>query len=154
MSKVDANVTVPHYVVADVEVSQTIVEDTLTFKVGWIIEILSITTVDKNGEPQLDFEKREALYFELVVQNIAFVSKNVTLTVVAYDEKETPIGTANSKLKIDPGWSELNTLFSIQIPRWSHVGAAEAFACALTDWAWENGTPYCPEATTIMVIYA
>ena len=141
-------------VVANVEVSQTIAEDTLTFRVGWIIEILSIETVNESGEPRVDFKKGEAIYFKLVVQNIAFVPKNVTLTVVAYDETETPIGLAYLKLKIDPGWSELNTLFSVLIPRWSFVGSSEAFACALTDWAWANGISYCPEATTVFIIYA
>ena len=141
-------------VVANVEVVQTIAEDTITFRVGWIIEILSIETVNKYGELQTDFRKREAIYFKLVVQNIAFVSKNVTIAVVAYDEKETPIGLADLQLKIDPGWSELNTVFSILIPSWSLVGSAEAHASALTDWAWANGIPYCPEAIAGFMVYS
>jgi len=140
-------------VVATVEVAEAVAEDTLTFKVGWIIEILSIETVNEIGEPQIDFTKGEAIYFKLVVQNIAFVPKNVTLTTVAYDERDTPIGLACLELKIDPGWSELNTLFNVLIPQWSFTGSAEAFACALNDWAWENGIPYCPEAVTVFMIY-
>jgi len=141
-------------VVANVEVASIIAEDTMTFRVGWIIEILSIETVNKYGEPQTDFSKGESMYFKLVVQNIAFVSKNVTIAAAVYDQKETPIGIADLQLKIDPGWSELDTVFSILVPGWSFVGSAEAFASALTDWAWANGLPYCPEATTGFMVYS
>jgi len=141
-------------VVANVEVSQTIAEDTLTFKVGWIIEILRVETTDKDGNPQVDFKKGEDIHFKLVVQNIALVAKNATLTIVVHDETKTPIGEADSKLEIAPGWSELNLLFNLQVPRWSAVGSAEGFACAFTNWIWENGTAYCPEATTSLVIHA
>lgn len=141
-------------VVANVEVSQTIAEDTLTFKVGWIIEILRVETTDKDGNPQVDFRKGEDIHFKLIVQNIAFLPKNVTMTVVVYDETKTPIGVGDSQLEIAPGWSELNLLFNLQVPKWSAVGSAEGFACAFTNWIWENGTAYCPEATTSLVIYA
>jgi len=141
-------------VVADVEVSQTIAEDTLTFKVGWIIEILRVETTDKDGNPQLAFREGENVYFKLTVQNIAFVAKNATLTIVLYDETKTPIGEADSKLKIDPDWSELDLLFNLQVPKWSVVGSASVFACAFTNWMWENGTAYCPEATASLIIYA
>ena len=140
--------------VADVEVSQTIAEDTLTFKVGWIIEILRVETTDKDGNPQLAFREGENVYFKLTVQNIAFVAKNATLTIVLHDEIKTPIGVAYSQLKIDPGWSELDLLFNLQVPKWSVVGSAEVFACAFTNWMWQGGTAYCPEATASLIIYA
>jgi parallel beta-helix repeat protein len=139
-------------VVANVEVSQTIAEDTLTFKVGWIIEILKVETTDKNGNPQIAFRKGEEIYFNLIVQNIAFLPKNATLTIVVYDETETPIGVGDSQLEIASGWSELNLLFTLQIPRWSAIGSAKGFACAFTNWLWENGTAYCPEVTASLVI--
>ena len=153
--RLPVNATFGEYtVVARAEVVEKIAEDTLTFKVGWIIEILGIETIDKNGDPRVNFRKGENIYFKLTVQNIAFVSKNVTLTVVVYDETKTPIGVADSQLKIDPGWSELDLLFSVSVPRWSAVGSADAFAGALTNWTWENGTPYCPEATVTFLIHA
>jgi len=141
-------------VVANVEVTQTIAEDTMTFKVGWIIEVLRVETTDKDGNPQVDFREGEDIHFKLIVQNIAFISKNATLTVVVYDETRTPIGVGDSQLEIAPGWFELNLLFNLRVPKWSAVGVAEGFACAFTNWIWENGTAYCPEATTSLAIYA
>jgi parallel beta-helix repeat protein len=141
-------------VLASVEVSGNIVQDTLTFKVGWIVEIMSIETVDSYGNPSNAFRKGETVHFSIILENIAFTSKNVTLTMVIYDEKETPIGVADIQLRVDPGWMELPLIISIDIPGWSVVGTAQAFSNAYTDFLWMNGTPYCPEKSASILIYS
>ncbi len=138
--------------IATVEVAGHTANDTMPFKVGWIIEILNIETVDQFGVPKTYFKKGEHIYFNVVVQNIAHVSKNVTLTIVAQDECMDPIGTASTQLIVDPGWYELDFLFEICIPSWSYVGTAMVYGNALTNWTWEEGTPYCPECTAGFII--
>jgi len=138
--------------IATVEVAGRVAKDTMPFKVGWIIEILSIETVDQFGAPKTDFKKGEHLYINVIVQNIAFVSKNVTLTIVAQDECLEPIGTAGIQLKVDPGLHKFSFLFDLIIPSWSLVGSAMAYGGALTNWTWENGIPYCPEAPASFII--
>jgi len=139
-------------VTSSVEVSGRIATDTLTFQVGWVIEIIRVETVDQYGNPKSAFSKGEYVYFSIIVQNIAFIKKNVTLSITLCDETETPIGALDLNLKVDPGWFELNLVFSLVVPKWAFVGVATAYASAFTDWPWAGGRPYCPEATTGLFI--
>lgn len=139
-------------VTSSAEVAGSIATDTLSFQVGWIIEIIRVETVDQYGNPKSDFRRGEYVYFNIIVQNIAFITKNVTLSITLYDETKTPIGALDLKLKVDPGWFELNLVFSMIIPKWSYVGVATAYASAFTDWPWARGRPYCPEATAAFLI--
>jgi len=142
-----------YHVIANVEVVGNIAEDTLTFRVGWIIQILAVETLDKDGNPCVEFSKKDTIQFNLIVENIAFLSKNATLTMVIYDEKETSIGEADVQLKIDPGWSELRMIICLTIPEWSLVGSAQVFANAYTNWLNVGGVPYCPEKMAAIMIY-
>lgn len=142
-----------HLAVATVEVVGKIVNDTMPFRVGWIIELLMVETVDQDGNPKTGFEKGEHVMFNVKVQNIALSTRNVTLTVTLYDNTNTTIGVASYRVEIEPGYEELNLLFSVLIPYWSYIGSATAYANALTQWPWIGGKPYCPEISTYFIIF-
>lgn len=141
-------------VLAAVEVSEKSANDTLTFQVGWIIEIISIKTVDQYGEPKNIFAKGEQIYFSVDVKNIAFTPKNATLTVGVLDETHQVIGVAEIWVEVPPGTHEYNLIFNVEIPHWTLVGSASVHACAFTNWPWLSGVPYCPEMSTSLYITA
>ena len=141
-------------VLTTVEVSGRTANDTLTFLMGWIIEIINIETVDQYGEPKNIFAKGEQIYFSVNVKNIAFTSKNATLTVGIHDETGQTIGVADIWLEVPPGTHEYNLIFNVEIPHWTLVGSASVHACAFTNWPWLSGVPYCPEMSTSVYITA
>jgi hypothetical protein len=132
---------------AMVDIAQKRVVDTMPFKVGWIIEILSIT-------PQAaSYKKGETAEFELEIQNIAKTLKNATVTVVIYDELAVPIAVITYTWTILP---EETMLFSSElgIPMWAFVGIAYVYANAFTilPTPTNEGVPYCPEASSTFII--
>lgn len=139
-------------VFASVEVSGHIANDTLTFLVGWIIEVLKVETVDQYGAPKTIFARDEQVYFSIVAKNIAFTSRNATFTVGLLDETNQTIGVADISLAVPPGTNDYNLVFNVKIPHWTYVGKAEAHANAFTIWPWDGGVPYCPEKSTIFMI--
>ena len=141
-------------VLATVEVSEKTASDTLTFKVGWIIEIIKVETVDQYGDPKNSFTRGEHVYFNLNVKNIAFITKNVTFTVTISDECCQPIGVGALSTSVPPGTHEFNLIFNVIIPTWCLVGSASAYTCAFTDWPWNGGLPYCPDISTSFNIMA
>jgi len=128
--------------------------DTVTFKVGWIIEVTQVKTVDNYGNPKTSFTKDEHIYFNVTVQNIAFTSKEVTITIVVYDECEVPIGQVTlQNWVIGLGRTEI-FIIDLQIPKWAYVGNGTVYANAYTRLPQEGGTPYCPETSTVFLIKA
>ena len=139
-------------VYATVDIAEQTVNDTLTFKVGWIIEITEVKTVDDYGNTKTTFTKDEHIYFNVTVQNIAFTSKETTLTIVVYDEVGVPIGQVTLQdWMIGPGRTEIFVI-DLQIPSWAYVGVATVYTNAYTDTPQDGGTPYCPEAYATFMI--
>jgi len=141
-----------HVALATVEITGKMANDTMAFRVGWIVELLMVETIDQDGNPKTNFAKGEHVLFSVTLENIAFVIKNVTLTINLYDEANTIIGVANYQILIEPGYEELNLVFNVLIPYWSFVGGATARVDALTQWPWSGGRPYCPDILTYFAI--
>jgi PKD repeat protein len=140
--------------IAKGEIAEKTCNDTLTFKVGWIIEITKVETMDQYGNPKNNFTRGEQLYFNINLKNIAFTPKNVTLTVTIQDNANQPIGVANIWIEIRPDHRELKLVFNVVTPEWCVVGSAAAYACAFTNWPWLGRVPYCPEMSTSIYIKA
>ena len=139
-------------VLVTISIAEKTANDTLTFKVGWMIEIMKVETVDQYGNPKNEFTRDEHVYFNLNIKNIAFFTKNVTLTVTILDERCQPIGVGDLSTQVPPGTHEFNLIFNVIIPGWCLVGSASAYTCAFTDWPWDGGLSYCPETSTSFYI--
>jgi PKD repeat protein len=134
--------------VAVVDVAGTTVADTMPFKVGWIIEIVSVTPT--NGP----YKKGNNMFFELEITNIGKTTKTPTITLVVYDECGVPIGQV-----IITSWdiptettSPFTTTVAIAVPQWAFVGLATVYANAFTDLPMSHGVPYCPEQSATFMI--
>ena len=136
-------------VYASADVAEVQVEDTLTFKVGWIVEVLSVATIDENLQPQTIFGKGTCVGVKLVLRNIAMVSKKAMLAVIAYDELKVPFGNIIiDNLEIQPGETYIYIYCKLQIPEWVTLGMAMVNASVYTAPLTEGGVPYCPEVST------
>ena len=139
-------------VLAIVEVLGQTASDTLTFRVGWIIEIIKVETVNATGAAKTNFVKGEHICFNLTAKNIACTSKIATFTIVAYDEQGVPIGYAVlHNWVIPPGTSQF-FIIDLQIPKWAYIGVATVYANAYTNLPTTGGVPYCPEASKEFLI--
>jgi len=135
-----------------VDIAEQTGNDTLTFKVGWIVEILQIETADINGNPKTNFLKSEHIYFNVTVQNMAFTSKKATITIVVYDECRVPIGQVTLQdWTIGSGRTEIFVV-DLEIPDWAFVGLGAIYANAYTKPPQYGGTSYCPEISTVFTI--
>jgi PKD repeat protein len=139
-------------VFASVEILGQVANDTLTFRVGWIIEMLTVETTDLNGSAETIFAKGEQICFRFTAENIAFTSKVTAFTVVTYDAEGVPIGYITLVDWIMPPGTSVFFLMSVQISDWAFTGTAMTYANAYTSLPISGGVPYCPEVSTSLII--
>ena len=140
-------------VAAWVGVVEDIVKDTLTFKVGWIVEIVSIWTINENLQPQTRFAKGTCVGVAMVLRNIAMTPKKATLTLVVYDCENQPIAdTMLEDVEIELGETSLHVVCKLQIPKWALLGYAVVYANAYTAPPQLGGVSYCPEVSAGFLI--
>jgi hypothetical protein len=141
-----------YFAIATVEISGKTAYDTLTFEVGWIIELIEIKTVDQYGNAADIFARGEQIYFNLTAKNMALVSKIATFTVTIYDEHNVPIGLIIlHNCVLTPGPAK-TFLFNTKIPQWAFIGSGAAFANAYTNLPYLGGVPWYPEQSTMFLI--
>ena len=115
------------------------------------IEIISVIPCDQYGRPKNNFNKNSNAYFNITIKNNLPFSRNITLTVTAYDIDSTPLGIATLQTAI-AGESVLGFIPSILLPEWSSTGNATAYVSILTNWPKNQGYPYCPEKSASFTI--
>jgi len=125
------------FAIATVSIADQTVIDTLTFQVGWIIKITNVETLNDQLKPQTRFLRREAIMFNLTVENIALTEKSATITIDVQDATNHPIiHIQKENLVFQQGTTYLTV--SSQIPTTATIGQASVSAAAYT-WSPENG---------------
>jgi len=138
---------------AVVEIVEEKVEDTLTFKVGWIVEIVSIWTINENLQFQTRFARGTCVGVEMILRNIAMTPKKATFTLVVYDIESQPIAdTMLEDVEVEPGETSIHILCELEIPKWALYGYAMVYANAYTAPPHLGGISYCPEVSTGFLI--
>jgi hypothetical protein len=153
------------YVIATVEVAETVKNDTLGFWVWWPVEILSI-------EPkQTQYIQRKTggdpLTFTVTYRTYSMQSIPAIITATIYDELGFFIGSDYKNVTV--GWGEYKYYnytaceeppaieytwdVTIPMPTNAVVGKGKAFANAFNKFPWLGGTPYCPEVTNTIDFY-
>ena len=124
--------------VATVNIAEQVAQDTLTFRVGWILQITSITTLNYNLIPQTTFFRQDIINFNLTVENIALVDRLGTVTIEVEDASLTPIiSIAKTNLTFQPGKNQANG--SSLIPNTAAIGNATVWAAIYTAPPNQNG---------------
>jgi len=133
--------------IADVEVAQQVVVDTLTFQVGWIIKITNIATLNAMLEPQTKYVRGDVIVFNLTVENIALIPKSATIIIDVQDVASYPIiHIEMDNLVFQP--SENHVHGSSQIPATATIGEATVSAAAFTAPPNMEGVLYSPAASS------
>jgi len=140
-------------VYAVVEIAEESVQDTLTFRVGWIVNAVSLATVNADFQPQTRFSRETCVGVELGLRNIAMLPRNATLTIATYDNLSVPIGDiALSDFELEPGDTYFYFHCVLSIPAWAELGGATVRAMAFTAPLADGGVAYCPEMSTVFSI--
>jgi len=140
-------------VVGNVKIGDVTYTDTVPFRAGWIVQVVSVRTVDGNYAYQDKFLRKGYVGIELVVKNIAMTDRNATLTIAVYDS----VGVRINATEIDNFLVLANeTLvyyyYFMYIPENAFLGNATINAAAFTGPVSLGGVPYCPEVSTIFLI--
>lgn len=112
------------YAIATVDIAEIVVNDTLTFQVGWTVRIKNIATLDAELKPQTNFLRQSTIIFDLTLGNIAFTSKTGTITIDAQDVAEYPI------MILQPGENHIQASSVILLN--ARIGEAKVSAKAYT----------------------
>jgi hypothetical protein len=145
------------WIIATVELDQIVVNDTLTFQVGWLIEVDSVTAV---GAPYRKYV--DSMTFDVVVSAISEQARMGLLVVDAFDAESYPIGEGYTfsafhavRVASDPHGTVpglFTCTFSLGIPTWCKIGSGTVRAVVLTDWPGVGGTVYCPTISSLFGI--
>jgi len=138
--------------IAKVSILNQTAQDTITFLVGWIIEIIEVQTVNESGEAKTQFARGEHIFFNLTIQNIAMIRKIATFTIVIYDNCKVPIGIVVITMMLPPGESEVTVIVGIHVPKWTFIGLSTVYVNAYTKMPQLCGVPYCPEMSAMFTV--
>jgi len=144
----DASIIGVWTVKAWVEFKGRNVSDILTFRVDWIVKILSIKPVNSTGAYQGVFGIGGEMGIEVTLRNIARNFKNTTLFVGFHDELNVYFGNETENFNIEPDNRTVKVYFKLPIPKWVVPGNAVLYACAFTP----NETAYCPQMSSAFYI--
>jgi len=131
-------------ITACVDIAEVTVCDTLTFEVGWILEITSLELVDSGGAAMSSVIKGGHAYFNMTITSISMVDRSGVLTVVIYDDLGVPVGFATCNYDTAVNGTEVWN-FDIYIPTWAYRGTGTAYGNIYTAMPTVGGVPYCPE---------
>ncbi len=127
-------------------------QDTLSFKVGWIVDVVSIRTLNENHEEQIEFTMGSLMVIEVTLESIALTEKNVTFTITVLNQLNGLIHFAEIGNLILPANGILVYQYFLRIPEDALIGEAIVYICAYTSAPDLGGIPYCPEASKEFVI--
>jgi len=133
---------------AVVDIAEMTVNDTPSFLVGWIVELIKVETVDVNNVSRTAFMKNEHMRFRLTVKNIAITDNIATLTLDVYDNLSISFGhVVLVDEQLAPGVTVL-FIEDLLIPEWASLGDGVVFANAYTALPSLGGVPWCPQVST------
>ncbi len=128
--------------VATVYLAGEVVMDTLTFRVGWMIQITSAEILNIELKPQMDFKRGERIVFDFTVRDIALTAKNATVIVDVQDSANYPIIHVEEMYVFQPGENKIRVVS--EIPTTSTIGKALVSATVYTAPPKYGGVPYSP----------
>ena len=141
--------------IATTNIADKVFMDTLTFRVGWIIQVTNIETLNAQLSPQTNFFRGETLVLNLTVKNIALTGKSAVVVVDVFDVIDHPIIHeiyGGKPVVFQPGESAVQ-IFS-RIPENAVVGSATVSAVAYTALPEWGGIPYSPPFSSHFIVLA
>ena len=140
------------HAIATCSLAEVTINDTMAFRVGWLIEIVSIVP------KQTEYLKGEHMEFAVTIRYITRQTRWAVLTIVVKDELNVPIGRiiiwglsfgGVDLLGEDYFYANYTCIW---VPKWAYIGEATIHANILTHLPWYGGYAYGPEATNTVRI--
>ena len=116
-----------------------VVNDTLTFEVNYLIDIVSIKSA------QDAYTVGEHMNFTITYRSISEQVRVAYITLVVYDDLGVPIAWACvGPINVEYGeWSV--TIECLEVPKWTYVGQGKVYVNILNDLPINGGSQYCPQ---------
>ena len=109
------------------------------------ITIIDLYPSNEWGQPKENFTRGYQAYFYCNVSNDGTMTKNVTITLNAYDNDTTPLGvTSFGPWPLTPGFC-VDAVLPVLIPEWASLGNGTVYVSVFTNLPKYGGTPHCPE---------
>jgi hypothetical protein len=141
-------------IVATVDISQVVVDDTVSFTFNYLLKTTAVATLTNTNMPASSFSRDgPTMKVNVTVRNIANTPMTGKVCVTIYDEAHVPVAVAEVDLTVPAGISAA-TAQTIDLPHYSFVGQATAYVNILTQLPSLGGVPYCPEASQGFTITA
>jgi hypothetical protein len=130
-----------------VDVRKIVVNDTLPFKVGWLVDIIDVWT-DKPA-----YTPGECINITFKTSTEAMMMYNVTFTIVIYDDLGVPVGFymfVSEFGGVEEWCGNVTDTYWVEIclPKWAFLGQLTIYVSALHALPSEGGHAYCPTRTT------
>ena len=139
--------------IADTAIGGQNFQDTLAFRVDWVVKLLSIRTIDENLNYRTTFGKKGDIGLEITLRSIAMTTKKAALAVAIKDEV---LQIVNSSLIRDfyvmPNEKPIHLYCKLHLPDWTRVGVANVSVSAFTAPVNESGVAYCPSISTEFIV--
>ena len=130
---------------ARIEVDGATYGDSLSFKVDWLIELISVRTLDGNFSEKNFFSNGGFIGFEIILRNNAMTKRAAILRITVFDELHVVVNTSriDDDLIIPPNKRIQYIFGNLYIPKFAVPGNA-TITVAATD---ENLISYCPQVS-------
>jgi hypothetical protein len=140
------------HAIGTVDIADVPTTDHMDFRVGWIVRIKSITTLNDHFEPQTSFLRRSPVIFNITAESIACIPKSGTIVINVKDSMNYPIMFMElDGLTFPVGESYFQA--SSVIPDSARIGEAQVLTAPYTDSIPNGGMLYSPAvATTFQII--
>lgn len=140
------------HAIGTVDIAEVPTTDHMDFRVGWIVRIKSITTLNDHFEPQTSFLRRSTVIFDITAESIACIPKSGTIVINVKDSMNYPIMFMElDGLTFPVGESYFQA--SSVIPDSARLGEALVLTAPYTDSIPSGGVLYSPAvATTFQII--
>jgi hypothetical protein len=128
-------------------------EDSLTFRVDWIVKILSLRTIDSSLSNRDIFGLDGDVGVEIAFQSISMIEQTATISLVIQDSLNVPVAFLRmDNLLVQPNETVIQIYCVLHLPKWVTLGSATLHSAALTAVPSLGGVPYSPGVTTGFLI--
>jgi hypothetical protein len=127
--------------------------DIVIFKVGWIVDIISIKTLNPNHIIWEEVTKGGPMEVEIGLRNIAMTEKNATIAITILDSLGLFVGSKElSGVIVPANGTIIYVTMTLNIPVNTTLGGATIYTNAYTAPISMGGVSYCPQRTKVFTI--
>jgi hypothetical protein len=128
-------------------------QDTLSFKVDWIVKLLSVKTIDENLTDRDHFGRGGDVGLQITLRSIAMTLRNAAIEILIKDELNVPVNSSEIEdFAVQPNEKIIFLYCRVTLPKWAYIGSSTVFISAFATPANQSVVPYCPTISTTFMI--